>query len=89
MGKSPFFSKQDLGLAGPSIGRYVRLGTICAIGEWQTKEKLIFEIMLERAERSKLRVYTTPETGNINYEHCKEEVLLQIRRDQDYTEIKK
>lgn len=52
-------------------------------------EKLIFEIMLERAERSKLRVYTTPETENINYEHCKEEVLLQIRRDQDYTEIKK
>lgn len=48
-----------------------------------------FEIMLERAERSKLRVYRTPETENINYEHCKKEVLLQIRRNQNYIEIKK
>lgn len=78
-----------MGLAGPPIGRYVRLGTICAIGEWQAMEKLIFEIMLERAERSKLKVYRTPETENINYEHCKEEVLLQIRRNQNYIEIKK
>lgn len=38
-----------------------------------------FEIMFEKAERSKLRVSRIPETENINCEHYKEEVLLQIR----------
>lgn len=31
-----------------------------------------FEIMLERAERSKLRVHRPPETENVKYESYKE-----------------
>lgn len=71
LGKSQFF----LNIFGEHVSkdRFTALDKVCAQEGWPTGE-VGFEIMLERVERSNLRVYRTAETQNINCESCQEQI---------------